>query len=101
MAHPSASVAQCAQRNGLVEPPIPRYLRCMAESDARLLLKKDGTYHDAHVQFDLDRGKFWIYLEDGDVLCIEAPRLRLIVARYDEQLAASGLAPTTEDGYGR
>ena len=69
--------------------------------DAHLLLKKNGTYQDATVGFDLHRGKFWIYLEDGDVLCIEAPRLRLLVKKYNEKLQRSGLPPFTEDGYGR
>jgi hypothetical protein len=35
------------------------------------------------------------------VFCFEAPRLRALVADYDEQLDASGLAPATEDGYWR
>ena len=69
--------------------------------DAHLFLKKDGMYQDATVGFDLNRGKFWIYLGDGEVLCIEAPRLRSVVAQYDEKLQQSGLPSFTEDGYGR
>jgi hypothetical protein len=65
------------------------------------LLKKDGTYQDATVGFDLNRGKFSIYLEDSDVFCIEAPRLRRLVAQYDEKLQQSGLPAFTVDGYGR
>ena len=68
---------------------------------APLLLKKNGLYQQVEVLFDLRRGKFWLHLEDGDSLCIEAPRLRRIVERYDQHLADSGLAPFTEDGYGR
>ena len=68
---------------------------------AHLLLKKNGLFQEGEVSFDLNRGKFWLHLEDGDTLCIEAPRLRAIVARYGEHLAESGLPPFTEDGYGR
>lgn len=69
--------------------------------DAHLLLKKNGMYQDASVGFDLNRGKLWIHLEDRNVLCIEAPRLRLFVKKYNEKLRQSGLPSFTEDGYGR
>lgn len=71
------------------------------DRDATLLLKKNGLYHDAAVSFDLNRGKLWLHLDDGDTLCIEAPRLRSLVCRYDQQLAASGLPAITDDGYAR
>jgi hypothetical protein len=68
---------------------------------SQLLLKKNGLYQDVEVALDLERGKFWLHLDDGETLCIEAPRLRRIVERYDEHLAASGLPPLSEDAYGR
>ena len=63
----------------------------------KLVLKNDGEYAEAPVGFDLDRGKVWIYVAD-EVICVEAPRLRALVAAYDAQLAESGLAQAT-DGY--
>lgn len=72
-----------------------------ASENHPLLLKKNGTYQQARISFDLRRGKLWVTLEDGDTLCIEAPRVRRMMRRYDEELEASGFEAFTEDGYGR
>jgi hypothetical protein len=69
--------------------------------DYSLTFKRDRIYETAMVNFDVDRGKVWLLTERGEAFAIEAPRLRLMLRRYDEQLAASGLPPVTEDGYGR
>jgi hypothetical protein len=75
------------------------------EFDFRLTMKRNGMYPQggAGVNFDVNRGKVWIFLDEEprQALCIEAPRLRQLIARYDEALAESGLPPVTEDGYGR
>jgi hypothetical protein len=77
------------------------------ESDARLLLKRDGQYEAAVVTHDVERGKIWIHLagdEAGlpaETLSIETPRLRELLADYEARLADSGLARVTDDGYSR
>lgn len=76
-------------------------LESRAPPNQPLLLKKNGMYTDAEVSFDLQRGKLWITFADGDALCVEAPRMRRMMLRYDEALAESGLVPFTEDGYER
>jgi hypothetical protein len=71
------------------------------DHDARILLKRNGRYEHAGVNFDAERGKVWLFLENGDALCVEAPRLRSMVEKYQRQLQESGLPPRTDDGYPR
>ena len=61
--------------------------------DARVLLKRNGQYERAGVNFDIERGKFWVFLDNGDALCIEAVRLCAIVAEYERRRDDSGLPP--------
>jgi hypothetical protein len=81
-------------------------LRVVPGADATLLVKRDGLYESASVTFDMDRGKVWIHLSGEDTgltaetLCVEAPRLRALLAAYELALGASGLPPITEDGRG-
>jgi hypothetical protein len=77
------------------------------EFDATLLLKRDGQYETAGVNHDVERGKIWIHLPGdktglpAETLSIESPRLRELLADYEAQLANSGLARVTDDGYSR
>ena len=74
------------------------------EYDMRLTLKRNGLYPDeCGVNFDVERGKVWICIEDEprQAICIETPRLRRMLELDDAELAASGLPPMTEHGYGR
>lgn len=74
------------------------------EYDMHLTLKRNGLYpKNCGVNFEIERGKVFIFIEDEprQSICIEAPRLRRIMERYEELLAESGLPGMTDDGYGR
>ncbi len=71
------------------------------EYDARVRLKRNGMYEDAGINFDVERGKFWLFLASGDSVCIEAPELRGITEQYAYRLRESGLPSFTEDGHRR
>jgi hypothetical protein len=69
----------------------------MGEHEYTLLLKraeragKPARYEHAGVVLDVRRGRVWLELADGPVLNIEAPRLGLMLVRYQEKLHASKL----------
>lgn len=79
----------------------------MSQYERTLLLKharragQPARYERAGVSLDVERGKVWLFLTDGDVLSIEAPRLGHLLAHYEDKLRESGLRAITSDGYPR